>query len=101
MVLSVPLGQVVQKGLDGVVKRHFLGVDIHGDVRLRIALLVQPFASGSDDDAVQSLLCQRTIVGSFIVGCLKLHLSIQHIASKQVVVCQELLDDKHIPCLGT
>ena len=93
MVLSVPLGQVVQKGLDGVVKRHFLGVDIHGDVRLRIALLVQPFASGPDNDAVQGLLRQRTIVGGFIVPRLKLHLYIQHIASKQVVVCQELFDD--------
>ena len=100
MVLSVPLGQVVQKGLNGVVKRHFLGVDIHGDVRLRIALLVQPFASGPDNDAVQSFLRQWTIVGSFVALHFKLHLSIQHIVSKQVVVCQELLDDKHIPCLG-
>ena len=60
MVLSVPLGKVGQKLPDGVECRDILGIDVRLDVRLRILPLTDVLAPGSQDDAVQRLLRQRT-----------------------------------------
>ena len=95
MVLSVPAGQPVQKFLDGIERRHLLRVDIHRDVRLRTALISQTFAEGMDDDAVQSFLRQRAVVGILVTLRLELHLPAQHIAAQQIIVRQKLLDDEH------
>ena len=100
MVLTVPLGQLVEERLDGVEQGNLLRVDIHDDVRLRRSLLTDFFTLGSENDAVQRLLCQRPIVGSLIVTGFKLYLSVQLVAAEQVVITQELLDDEHVLCLG-
>ena len=95
MVLSVPLRQVVEKFLDGIEQGHFFRVDIVDDVLLRRPFLADFVALGTDDDAVQRLLCQRSEgrvvfhAESLLVGLDdgELYLAVQLVAAEQVVVC--------------
>ena len=59
VVLTVPLGQTVEKHLDGIEDRNLVGLQELCDLRLRAALLQYMFPLGVDDNTVQRLLGQR------------------------------------------
>ena len=60
MVLAVPLGQVVQVLLNGIVGNDIFGVDILHNVGLRVLITTDCLALGLEDDAVQGQLRKRT-----------------------------------------
>ena len=97
MVLSVPLGQVVQVVLDGVERRNVLRVDILLDIRLGVASLADILTFGLHDDAVQRLQGQRTKHRFLSLARLdgKLNLAVQHIATQEITVLKELLGCEH------
>ena len=102
MVLSVPLGQVVEVVANGVIRAYLFRLHKVLNVRLRIAALAHILALGSDDDAFQGTLRQRTpcciVVGNcFIYSRLgyKLHLPVQLIETEKVVLLKERLDYEH------
>ena len=88
MVLSVPLWQVVQVFADRIVRAYLFRMDKFHDIRLGIAALADILALGTQDDAVQGLLGQRTIVRCLTVRllCGELHLSVQQVATETVVL---------------
>ena len=94
MIPSVPLGQAVKIFPDRVIDWNLFGVDQLHDLRLRTAFLNDSLALGSDDDAVQCLL-REDPVNRFIgrQGC-KLHLSVQHVATEEVIVFEEIFDSQ-------
>ena len=84
MVLSVPCWQLIEVFANRIILRHLLGVDIHLDVSLWIALS-NLLAQGSEHDAVQGLLRQRSIDGLSVLSlCLlgKLHFTVEYIATE-------------------
>ena len=97
MVLSIPLGQAVEIRLDGIERRHIIRIDNRLDVRLWILSLADVRAHRLEDDAVQRLLRQRTPDGFIGLSWLfrKLYLTVQHIATEQVLVVQKQLDSEH------
>ena len=62
MVLSVPLRQVIEKLLHGIVLRHLFRLHILRNLRLRTALLQYVLALGTNHDTVESRLRQRTVI---------------------------------------
>ena len=98
MVLSVPCRQVFQEVANRIILWHLLGVDIHLDVSLRIALS-NLLAQGSEHDAVQRLLGQRAIgwfslVSLYLLG--EFHFTVEDVATEHVVLRQELLHNQYI-----
>ena len=96
MVLSVPLRQAVEVTANGVVRVYLFRTNKLHDVSLRTGTLADVLALGLQDNAVQRLLRQRTESRLLPFGKLsrELHLSVQLIATEQVVFVQELLSSK-------
>ena len=94
VVLTVPLRQLVEERLDGVEQGNLLRVDIVDDVLLGRALLTDLVTLGTDDDAIQRLLCQRpegrvllhAVAVLILLDDGELELAVQFVAAKQVAV---------------
>ena len=93
MVLSVPLGQVVEIIANGVIRANLFRMNKLHDIRLWIGTLADVLALGTKDNAVQRFLRQRTENRFLPFGRLsrKLHLPVQLVATEQVVLVQKLL----------
>ena len=89
---------MIEEVANRIILRHLLGVDIHLDVSLRIALS-NLLAQGSEHDAVQGLLSQRAIDG-FSVFSLSLlgefHFTVEDVAAEEIILRQVLLNNQYI-----
>ena len=93
MVLSVPLGQVVKVIANGVIRANLLRMNKLHNIRLWIGTFANILTLGTKDNAVQRLLSQRTENWFLPFGRLnrELHLPVQLVTTKQVVIVQKLL----------
>ena len=93
VVLSVPLRQTVEILSDGVKNIDFIGVDKLHNLRLWRTPLAYLHSLGTDDDAVDSTLCQGAPLMCLALDRLvsKLYLSVKNVLTKEVILVKKQL----------